>query len=387
MASNRVLAANQAAKQTTTTKTKRENPYEKGTRYYDLYEANPYTEEKFTREKTFWDEFANTFGFRSGYDAALDEWQKAGLEYDAQIAQLKGEDEYNSPEAKAARMRAAGENPDLLGTEGVSEAGEFAQEQTSPDTNAQSDQIAKFQGFVSEMMKGITFGLSMSKDTIGILGGLIDNEGKKYDTAEKMQTLAKDFIEQYTPEKAAESGKQNREEIWQQVNEAAYVFAKQHNFTEKEARNFQSTVRYTVENNPDVLNKRWTNNLKNRREYQETNASRYTSIEDDNKEVLALIGAYMEDVDKALAWGASAEHHRNETESMYQQGLDPGQKAATENQENIAKEEQAKIKITAKSSVNDVIRSLDKYAEKGNVLAIVAQAIIPMIYTKYVGNN
>lgn len=386
MASNRVLAANQAAKQTTTTTTKRENPYEKGTRYYDLYEANPYTEEKFTREKTFWDEFANTFGFRSGYDAALDEWQKAGLEYDAQIAQLKGEDEYNSEQAKTARMRAAGENPDLLGTQGVSEAGEFAQEQTSPDTNAQSDQIAKFQGFVAEMMKGITFGLSMSKDTIGILGGLIDNEGKKYDTSKKMVDLAKEFIETYTPEKS-DQGNRDRNEVIEQMGRAARVFAQQHNLTKKETNNFVDTVTTTLEHNPDVLNKRWTGNLKNRREFQETDASRYTSIEDDNKEVLALIGAYMEDVDKALAWGASAAHYKNANETLYEQGLDPGQKAATENQENVAKEEQAKIKITAKSSVNEVIKSLDKYAEKGNVLAIVAQAIIPMIYTKYVGNN
>lgn len=93
---------------------------------YDAYfKANPYVNQ--TYHKTLIDRL---FGgiFRTGYDKWRDEMSVNAAQYNAGIVDMQQQNQYNSEEAKAMRMRAAGENPDLLGTGDVSEAAN-----TNPD--------------------------------------------------------------------------------------------------------------------------------------------------------------------------------------------------------------------------------------------------------------
>ena len=117
-----------------------------------------------------------------------------------------------------------------------------------------------------------------------------------------------------------------------------------------------------------------------------TAASQFTSTEDDNKNVMGLISSYMQEIDLGLFWEATNKHWKEATEATEYQGLDVQEKIAATNEENKAKKESAEMKVNAKKRVNEVVQELGKYAEKGNILAIVMQAIIPMVYTKYVGN-
>ena len=105
-----------------------------GSRFQDI--SNPYSE--LPRERTYWDKLLNFLGFRSGYDKAQEQYNLAGAEYNAQLEQLASEEAYNSPSAQAARMRAAGLNPDLLGVSGEP-ASEFDNQQQSPDISASTD--------------------------------------------------------------------------------------------------------------------------------------------------------------------------------------------------------------------------------------------------------
>lgn len=105
-----------------------------GTRFENI--QNPYT--NLPRQQTFWDRFANWFGFRSGYDKATEQYQMASDEYNAQLSQLASEEKYNSPIEQAARMRQAGLNPDLTGVSGEP-ASEFDNQQESPDVSTGMD--------------------------------------------------------------------------------------------------------------------------------------------------------------------------------------------------------------------------------------------------------
>lgn len=93
--------------------------------YEAYYAANPYVGQ--TYKKTLIDRI---FGgaFRTGYDKWRDEMAVNAAQYDAGIVDLQQQNQYNSEEAKAMRMRAAGENPDLLGTADVADAAN-----TNPD--------------------------------------------------------------------------------------------------------------------------------------------------------------------------------------------------------------------------------------------------------------
>lgn len=74
------------------------------------------------------------------------------------LAQYIQQNEYNSPLAQAQRMKQAGQNPDLLGTSGVSEAGQMP-ETSMPEIpdDFSSDPMAFAQGVMSIVMSGIAF--------------------------------------------------------------------------------------------------------------------------------------------------------------------------------------------------------------------------------------
>lgn len=121
----------------------------KGTSYESLAALNPYV--TYDYNPTIWDSIGDAFGFNTEEDDVRMQYQKAAREYDAQISQLMFENQYNSEESKTNRMNAAGLNSDLLGTSGASEAGEFAQEQTSPDTKVGSS----FNDFANVVMNAL----------------------------------------------------------------------------------------------------------------------------------------------------------------------------------------------------------------------------------------
>lgn len=113
------------------------NPYDSafdGTRFEQMARNNPYL--NYNYELGLWDRIGNTFGFRTNEDKVREQMEQASRDYNAQLYQLQSEDQYNSPSEQANRMRQAGMNPDLLGTDSVAPAGEFAQEQTSPDLSS-----------------------------------------------------------------------------------------------------------------------------------------------------------------------------------------------------------------------------------------------------------
>lgn len=81
--------------------------------YDSLFAANPYR--NLTYNQSGWQKFLSSLGFRTSYDAWLENAQVNSNEYDAGIFSMMQQNEYNSPDAQAARMRQAGVNPDLLG--------------------------------------------------------------------------------------------------------------------------------------------------------------------------------------------------------------------------------------------------------------------------------
>lgn len=118
--------------------------------YDAYYKANPYVNQ--TYHKTLIDRL---FGgiFRTGYDKWRDEMAVNAAQYNAGIVDMQQQNQYNSEEQKAMRMRAAGENPDLLGTGDVADAAN-----TNPDPQdaqiPEADSIANAFGAVTNFIGG-----------------------------------------------------------------------------------------------------------------------------------------------------------------------------------------------------------------------------------------
>lgn len=182
----------QLAKSKKSSRSSSDNPYS-GTQYEDLWNSNPYANND--REDSLWDSIGNLFGFRTGADKWQDELDVRSKEYDAQIASIAREEEYNSESSKVQRMREAGLNPDLQGIQSASSASEFSEPETSPESNSELDSplsaFAFGESFTSSFSTIANLLLSLehsslineglaNQNAIDLLG-LIDDSGSLFD--------------------------------------------------------------------------------------------------------------------------------------------------------------------------------------------------------------
>lgn len=118
----------------------------------ELVGANPYNNLNY--RQTSWQKLLSSWGIRTKYDSAMEQANLQSREYLAGLLQQQYQNEYNDPAAQAARMRQAGLNPDLLGTEGVSDSATPPADNSvmSPETFAGD---AESVGKVFEITNGI----------------------------------------------------------------------------------------------------------------------------------------------------------------------------------------------------------------------------------------
>lgn len=149
-------------------------------RYQDLYDSNPYRQ--LTYNQSGWQRFLSGLGFRTSYDDFVEQAQINAAEYDAGIASMQFQNEYNSPAAEANRMRAAGLNPDLQGIQDVAESAAPTEDPNgmpAQDSGQQAQQAwSAFQSFGQLVVSSMTAGMSLYKEFIGLdlLKGQIEGQ-------------------------------------------------------------------------------------------------------------------------------------------------------------------------------------------------------------------
>lgn len=87
--------------------------------YDQLFASNPYRNLEY--KESLWQKIASAFGFRTGADKWREDAAVNAAEFDAGIYSIMQQNEFNSPQAQASRMRDAGLNPDLLGVGDVAQ--------------------------------------------------------------------------------------------------------------------------------------------------------------------------------------------------------------------------------------------------------------------------
>ena len=158
--------------------------------YDKLYKANPYV--NMTYNKSAWQSFLGSLGFRTDYDRWLEEAQVNKNEYDAQVASIQMQNEYNSPSAEAARMRQAGLNPDLTGLENVAES-------ASPNVDPQgmspgAGESGEFGEITQKLWNFGTGILSLYQVGVGLAKDMLTFQQMKQGIANQDVDLAKNFM-------------------------------------------------------------------------------------------------------------------------------------------------------------------------------------------------
>lgn len=141
----------------------KENPFE-GTEYEEMWLNNPYRNT--FMDYTWWDNLGLSNKAKD-YNA---EQQRLYNEYIAGIYELQMQNEYNSEAASAARMRSAGQNPDLLGLNNASDSDSMSPPNAgpSPVLNGQSPAISSLQmlGSVMSFALNAYQGISSTLNTL-----------------------------------------------------------------------------------------------------------------------------------------------------------------------------------------------------------------------------
>lgn len=166
-----------------------------GSDYANLFNSNPYL--NFTRKDGLWDKMGDFFGFRTAQDKAWDSQLNSAREYAGQVAQLQFENHYNSPEAMAERLRQAGINPDLNGIGDVSSAGEFAQEQTSPEFSENEDVLNKAGNILTMLISASGSALGIASQFKELENMNLKNDAQEISNYLQLSGLVPDYISQF----------------------------------------------------------------------------------------------------------------------------------------------------------------------------------------------
>lgn len=363
----------------------RVNPYDRNSRYYEMFENNPYTIDKFRGKETDWDYMMNLLGFTSGYETQVQDWLKARDEYDAQIAQLKGEDEYNSDKEKAQRMAEAGLNADLLGTQGASEAGEFAQEQTSPVVTERNQGVNEAFQILNTIPKAITFAMSMTQEVSKTMGLLYDNRTKRIDNGKKMIDLAKSFIENFSDDEAGQKDEKfNYYDVAIKVAQQAEVWARQNGMSRQQAKKFSDQVETTMLGSKGDIYEKWKKKNTSRTEYGIQLGNKYIPKSDEEEEILEVVGELAQNESDIIINSSRARKEKSQNEYDYEKEFNGTQKATAENEENAMKAGKSKIVQEARKALNIAMQKLDKACKNGNILAIALNSALASLQLKFV---
>lgn len=366
-----------------------QNPYAEGSRYYDLWANNPYTMDKMTQKQTAWDKVANFFGFRSAYDTAVDQRMQAAAEYDAQISQLKGEDEYNSAQAQAQRMKTAGENPDLLGVEGGGTAAEFAMEQTTPEVTP-DENLTRIGALANGIVQAVSLATGLTTD-IGATMQIFQNlRNGDLQYGQNIEGLATKFFQEWTPDETTDwreytNGKTEQEQLTNFMRNQARVWAEHIGIKGRNKKQFVEAVVRRTESDKEYIFNKWRNNESARQEWGKKKGSRYFTGNADLKEIAKIMQPLTNVMDDYLEYHtiAQSEKAKDEAqEAIAYSGTIEGEK---KNEVNKAEKDMATFNREMKKAYKDVMDGLTKKAEEGDTFAWIMTLILPGVYSQIMG--
>ena len=146
----------------------------------------------YTYTDGWWDKIGDYFGFRTQQDKVRDEANAKASDYEAELMQTDREENYNSAEEQAQRMRDAGINPNLQ--QGAVSPGDASgidnqavQGMDMGEADAGKDAKAAFGNFIGTILNITTTGIGLLNDVEGLFNKRNQGNAMMYD-------FVKDFI-------------------------------------------------------------------------------------------------------------------------------------------------------------------------------------------------
>lgn len=335
----------------------------------DLYKNNPYLDQ--TVESTIWDEI----GLSNKRDKRLADLQQAGAEYNANLLMMEYENEYNSPAAKAQRMKEAGLNPDLLGIEGVSDSAGAAPV-SSPEVEGGSqfgdamENIGQVASFANGVLGAVSMGATIAQQYQSLELGALGLDSAEIDVAQKARQYALGVISDWAPTPE----EQQAGSIFDPGEVAKGYFDRpgaQKAFASSLGDLYQSirthNESYTEHGKLGASRARAAGSMGSKyyNDPMETLATALAPVYEMEIELWQHEGKFKKD---QFRFGST----QYQSEIDYLNGVDHGLRAERTNAENAYGRDEYQFRADFNSTRNKVIRDLKKKADAGNISAMIA---------------
>lgn len=344
-------------------------------RYQALIDANPYRNVEYRMSP--WQKMLSKLGFRTGADAWKENMTVQANEYDQAILQKAYDEDFNDAFSQAARMRAAGINPDL--DPSSIDSGEAAPLGEDPSTPMQS---TGEEGVVMQVANGVMSAVSTALGMVGSIQGIFKNrlQNNLLGLQTELQTItnekefaswASSYSPMMLPEAAHPQGIQNFD--WKSVAlENARKFAGenlpknlQSKFIDFQERYFDSAI---GEGESYEAFKKRIQSTKGM--YSEENTF-YSELPSVMLPIYDELGAIAEQVykirQKSDIASSEASIAGSQTEIAYQNELNGQLMAEAQNSENkVIKEENETLGVL-REHVNNIVQHLKKVSEEGGI--------------------
>lgn len=350
-----------------------------------LYDNNPYRDQEYYESP--WQGFLYNLGFRTQADAWRENMSVQAAEYDAAIAQKLRDEEYNSPLQQAARLRAAGINPDLEGGANV-DPGSAAPMPEDPSTPMQSTgEEGSIMNFANGVLGCFTSALGIASSIQGVQRNRLQNNLLSLENESNFSEFARKMFPFFLPEspetKTLEDGSS---QSWQYgALERAKLFAG--NMPRSMQRKFLSSVQSFWNSAPGSAEayKSWRDRVTNRKGYYNDSSYFY----DESDQVLRVIADGLQSTNediyklrqKADKSAALADDAENKNREDYATELDGKLQGAAENAANDVSKQNNEMVGIMRQSLTKMIHNLDKLSKESGLkggLATIAMSLLSM---------
>lgn len=345
--------------------------------YSGIENSNPY--ENYDYKMGPFEGFLRSFGFRTKYDQYKEQMAMQAKETDFQVENKKYDEAYNDPSAQAARERAAGLNPDLLGTSGV-EAASALPEDGNPIQTVPGADIAEAPGmFANFILSGITAAVGLSKDVVGLRSLRLANENQEIANAGGVLNFAFDALDSFLP--SSPNLEDSTNDFYQ-----AYEFVRDKykgQVSRKTYKKMMSAMQGLWSSAPREASayKSWSERITNRQNlYRGQSSSLYSDMDDVLLEVSKELNRFSDEAYKIINRNSVATANLDTQEVSnqleYESQIDPSSAAAASNAQNALTTQEAEIDKAMNDSLARIVKSLERKANSGERGADAASAAL-----------
>lgn len=345
--------------------------------YDDLFENNPYRNLHYN--KTGVQKLLSFLGFRTDADRFAEEMEMNALQTDFGIYQQMYADQYNSELAKAQRMRAAGENPDLLGTGNVSDA-------SSPmdDPQGMSPGIGQ-EGVVGQLASTVigafNSAVGIATQFIQLEGLRADVEGKNISNAENMMNVIKQRVLGLTPAEGFKSDQEFNE--WKRRTEATLRTNYGRAFFKGSGlRQWNRSIDDFIGGLPTSREQfaDWKQRLGDAKDYLLGREDHWSELIDVfkviNSELIELQNEITENVKVKEKSEIDVDIEKATNELQYQEDLLPGERARAENERNRRSAEGETFEGILNKHLSKLGQRLDDLSKQGGLKGLIGEVIL-----------